>query len=443
MLHPTPTRDEVYTTRSSSSSGAQLGPSATTTRNVERRPNETNANSAGAGTNARHRARQHGRHEQRGPANAHAPLHVGDPRLAVTLPRCSLTSQSGKNAVRGTDAVHERQVYGDQAHCARRIHRNAYKYVPALGDPDVGHHTPSTNFDSCHRNCAGHAKRAIVECAEWMDEKSHPGERERCRLGVVDMMRECKLYAMHSEAVEATAAVKRGDKDFNDPCDGVSYTRGTHAIRDAKPMCEVCGVSHWLRQHGVHGHTSPWKKFEWHAKPGLHTVKLHPDDAADDVAPAQPAATRAVLGHGHQRGGNDTTGTAAWSSNDAPLLGNGGGGGGGRVATNRQHVGAPPASPAEAAAADREMMFPVCETEPSSCTDACQSRVEVVMRRCMQWLHVSGARTGSSTQRVAVRKAAACESAIAAARDGCDTSEHADCVKPVADNSESLMHTIR
>ena len=125
------------------------------------------------------------------------------------------------------------------------VHRNAYTYAPEAGDPDEGHHTPSTNFDGCHRNCAGHAKRAMVECYEWMDDKAHPGVRKRCREGVVDMMRECKLYASSADADAAMAAVQRGEQDFADPCAGVRYTRTGHSIRDEKPECEVCGVSHW------------------------------------------------------------------------------------------------------------------------------------------------------------------------------------------------------
>jgi hypothetical protein len=104
---------------------------------------------------------------------------------APPKPRCSIEES--------------RMNFGDHLHCDRRLHRHAYKYVPKIGDPDEGQHTPSTNFGMCQRNCAGFAKRAVVECNEWMDDKSHPGERKRCREGLVDMMRECKLYKTHSE----------------------------------------------------------------------------------------------------------------------------------------------------------------------------------------------------------------------------------------------------
>ena len=114
--------------------------------------------------------------------------------------------------------THEEESAGDTDHCDLSHHRNAYMYAPEAGDPDEGHHTPSTNFDGCHRNCAGHAKRAMVECFEWMDDKAHPGERKRCREGLVDMMRECKLYASSADASAAMAAVRRGDQDFADPC---------------------------------------------------------------------------------------------------------------------------------------------------------------------------------------------------------------------------------
>jgi len=43
----------------------------------------------------------------------------------------------------------------------------------------------------------------------------------RCREGLVDMMRECKLYASVADASTAMAAVRRGDQDFTDPCEGV------------------------------------------------------------------------------------------------------------------------------------------------------------------------------------------------------------------------------
>jgi hypothetical protein len=165
-------------------------------------------------------------HRHGGPAH----LVFGDARLGLPpLPRCT----------------HAEESRGDTHHCDLRIHRNAYKYAPEAGDPDEGHHTPSTNFDGCHRNCAGHAKRAMVECFEWMDDKAHVGERRRCREGLVDMMRECKLYASSADAAAAMAAVRRGDQGFADPCAGVGYTRTSHGIRDTESKCEVCGVSHW------------------------------------------------------------------------------------------------------------------------------------------------------------------------------------------------------
>jgi hypothetical protein len=105
----------------------------------------------------------------------------------------------------------------------------------------------------------------------------------------------------------------------------------------------------------------------------------------------------------------------------------------------RPHVGAPRATRVEAAAADRELVFPVCEAEPSACSDACMYRVELVMKRCMAWLHVSDTRAGSGAlERSANMKAAACESALSAARGagGCDAVEHAYCLHPVAHNFE-------
>jgi len=41
------------------------------------------------------------------------------------------------------------------------------------------------------------------------------------------------------------AAVRRGERNFADPCAGVGYTRTGHTIRDEQSKCEVCGVSHW------------------------------------------------------------------------------------------------------------------------------------------------------------------------------------------------------
>ena len=108
------------------------------------------------------------------------------------------------------------------------------------------------------------------------------------------------------------------------------------------------------------------------------------------------------------------------------------------------HIGAPSATPAQAAAADRELMFPVCEAEPAACTDACMYRVELVLKHCMAWLHVSDTRAGSGAlERSANTKAAACESAITVARGpgGCDAAEHADCLHPVAHNFEALLKT--
>ena len=75
----------------------------------------------------------------------------------------------------------------------------------------------------------------------------------------------------------------------------------------------------------------------------------------------------------------------------------------------RAHQGAPRASRAQAAAADRELVFPVCEAEPSACSDACLYRTELVMARCMAWLHVSDASAGSGApQRSANIKAGRC-----------------------------------
>ena len=164
-------------------------------------------------------------------AAAHSPSHRRPALGLPERPRCTYAEQRA----------------GDTHHCDPSLHRgrHTYKYAPEAGDPDDGHHTPSTNFDGCHRNCAGHAKRAMVECFEWMDDKAHVGERMRCREGLVDMMRECKLYASSADADAAMAAVRRGDQDFADPCTGVAYTRSGHTIRDEEPKCEVCGMSHW------------------------------------------------------------------------------------------------------------------------------------------------------------------------------------------------------
>ena len=238
-----------------------------------------------------------------------------------------------------------------------------------------------------------------------------------------------RILRYYAEAMGAMAAVRRGDQEFTDPCKGVGYTRSTHAIRDTESACEVCGVSHWLRQHGVHGHKSPWKRFDWHVKP-QYKVELHPldvehnsktdqgDDNSNNTTVTDTDIVTARLGHP--------------IATSAPR----------QYLAVRSHVGALPVTPSEAAAADREMMFPVCEPEPASCTDACQHLVEAFMQRCMTWLHVSDDTRhpdGSTKERRAQKKAALCASAIVTARTGCAAEEHADCVDPVAINFESLL----
>jgi hypothetical protein len=188
-------------------------------------------------------------------------------------------------------------------------------------------------------------------------------------------------------------------------------------------------VSHWLRQHGVHGHKSPWKEFNWHVK-AQYRMKLHPLDIDHNTKPDEGDNTNnntvtdtgnfrlASLGH--------PTATAA-----PP-----------QYLAVRPHVGAPPVTPSEAAAADREMMFPVCEPEPASCTDACQLHVEALMQRCMSWLHISDDIShpdGSRKERGARKKAALCAGAIGTARNGCAAKEHDDCVDPVAINFKVLL----
>ena len=178
-------------------------------------------------------------------------------------------------------------------------------------------------------------------------------------------------------------------------------------------------------------------------------MALHPDDRGDEYATVHDVLT------------NVNNVTSSVSSSYALQESGGASGLGGlgalsgfvnvkpdRVAVSggklelHAHVGAPRATPAQAAAADRDLVFPVCEAEPSACTDACMYRVELVMTRCMAWLQVSDARTGSgSLARSADKKAAACESALAAARGGCDAAEHADCLHPVAHNFEALLAT--
>jgi hypothetical protein len=178
-----------------------------------------------------------------GSAHTHITLH--DPP-SIGRPAVHFTHDgAGGDRPRCTNA---QESTGDMNHCDMSFHRNAYHYAPEAGDPDEGFHTPSTSFAGCHRNCAGHAKRAMAECFEWMDDKSHGGERKRCREGLVDMMRECQLYASDADAAAAMAAVLRGEQDFANPCAGVGYTRSSHDIRDTHKQdatCEVCGVSHW------------------------------------------------------------------------------------------------------------------------------------------------------------------------------------------------------
>jgi hypothetical protein len=180
-----------------------------------------------------------------------------------------------------------------------------------------------------------------------------------------------------------------------------------------------------LRQHGVHGHKSPWKKFEWHVKPQYMVERL-------------VAKHTAHLGMDHGEEivvfNNANNGTSSTASSYALQESGGASGLGGLAALSGlvdvkpravfdikfeaiPHIGAPSATLAQATAADREIVFPVCEAEPMACTNICMYRVELVVKRCMAWLHVSDARGGSDAlERSVNTKATACESALTAAR---------------------------
>jgi hypothetical protein len=218
-----------------------------------------------------------------------------------------------------------------------------------------------------------------------------------------------------------------------------------------RPACDAPGLPRRLRQHGVHGHKSPWKKFEWHVKPQYmverlvekHTAHLRMDHGVTTYV-------------GFKNANNLTSSPAAlYTFQESGLASEFGGlaalGGlidvrppaaSGMNFEAIPHIGAPSATLAQAAAADREIVFPVCEAEPMACTDACMYRVELVMKRCMAWLHVSGTRTGSGArERSANTKVAACQSALTSARGECDAAEHADCLHPIAHNFEALLAT--
>jgi len=231
-------------------------------------------------------------------------------------------------------------------------------------------------------------------------------------------------------------------------------------------MSDSPGPPRRLRQHGVHGHRSPWKKFEWHIKPqhlaaladmhhsGEHAVK-HVVHNVNNVTASMHSSYVfqesgvASSGPGLGLGGGDSTHGSLESHGGLGALGALAGIIDIKLAALVDPEfevpaleGAPRATLAEAAAADREIVFPVCEAEPSACTDACMYRVELVLKRCMAWLHVSDTRTGSGAQeRSADTKAAACQSALTSARGGCDAAEHAGCLHPIAHNFEALLAT--
>ena len=217
-----------------------------------------------------------------------------------------------------------------------------------------------------------------------------------------------------------------------------------------RPACDTPGLPRWLRQHGVHGHKSPWKKFEWHVKPQYmverqikkHTAHLGMDHEVENVVfdnanngTSSPASSYALQESGVTSGLGGLAALGGLVDVRMPAAS-------GLKLEAIPHIGAPSATLAQAAAADREIVFPVCEAEPMACTDACMYRVELVVKRCMAWLHVSGTRGGSDAlERSVNAKAAACESVLTAARGGCDAAEHADCLHPVAHNFEALLAT--
>ena len=162
----------------------------------------------------------------------------------------------------------------------------------------------------------------------------------------------------------------------------------------------------------VHGHKSPWKKFEWHVKPQYLVYALNADKTDRRALSANSAVQNVNNGTSslassyvvQESGGTSSLGSLGSlgsSSELGPLAALGAlidikPPAVSKVNLNmRPHLGAPRATLAQAAVADRQLVFPVCQAEPSSCTDSCLYQVEQVMTRCMAWLHVSDVRAGS------------------------------------------------
>jgi hypothetical protein len=296
--------------------------------------------------------------------------------------------------------------------------------------------TMSTELEQCTSACRGHANKAVAACQLWMVDKTRMKYHRECRLSLRDMTKMCGLHDLGDYSVACPAHESK------------KFSRSTDPGRNHDSGCEVCGVVHYLEQHGLSDDdhegitgSSSNSKFRKHVRVALEdTEHGRLGTAARDGAGNHDLAEPAWLAT-HRTRGSYVEGVS--EAHQRALLGRG--------ATARSWLGVRTHSLPMAAennpdpfmntdlvrgheaferddTHEQSHMFPVCSAH-QGCSHPCYTHVErIVMRRCMRWLHAGG---------VAARTA--CVESIAQVPQACAAKEITMCAEPVIASFKALL----
>jgi hypothetical protein len=305
--------------------------------------------------------------------------------------------------------------------CHHMDHMNPIYRHNWVGESHEQRLTMSAELGQCTSSCRGHANKAMAACQLWIVDKTHKKYHKECRLSLRDMTKMCSLHASGDYSVACTAHESK------------KFSRVTHPDREHDSGCEVCGVVHYLEQHGLSDNDhegitggSSNSRYRKHVRVALEDNEEVKAARAQGIA-GEELSEPAWLAT-HRARGSDVEGVA--DGHKKVLLGPG------AIARLGETGDTDPDMDLvrEHEAFERDdthehsHMFPTCSAH-MGCSHPCYTHVErIVMRRCMRWLNAGGEEARAS-----------CVESIAQVPQACAAKELAMCVEPVTAGFKALL----
>jgi len=301
-----------------------------------------------------------------------------------------------------------------------------------IGEPHEQRLTMSAELKECTSACRGHANKAVVDCQLWMVEKTHKAYHKECRLSLRDMTKMCGLHA---------------SGDYHGAClahESKKFSRIAHPDREHDSGCEVCGIVHYLEQHGLSDNDhegitggSSNSRYRKHVHVAFEDTEYIKSNAAViaryDASDFQPDFAWMAS---HRAHGSDVEGIT--DAHKKALLGPA------AIARLGMDVDSRPMTVdnpdlnldlvREHEAFERDdtheqsHMFPICSAH-MGCSHPCYTHVErIVMRRCMHWLRAGGISARTS-----------CMESLMQVSQVCAAEEISLCAEPVTASFTALL----